>query len=155
MLPNGPYHLVTVGGHEYWVHRYEGVLNGIDQAVVLLSYPKEAFGNKKSLRVFICSDFDLSDEEILAHYTHRWKIEVMFKLQKMYLGLKSLMVRSAKAIDRLLVILPLAHFFFVVLFHARLSLSDTIRRFRAVCAVFNFAHLEINKTFIRLAFCST
>ncbi len=132
MLPNGQYHLVTVGGHEYWIHRYEGALNGIDKAVVLLSYPKDAFGNKKALRVFICSDPDLSDEEILSHYTHRWKIEVMFKQQKMYLGLKSFMIRSAKAIDRLLVILPLAHFFFIVLFDAMLSLSDAIRRFRAL-----------------------
>ena len=23
MLPNDQYHLVTVGGHEYWIHRYE------------------------------------------------------------------------------------------------------------------------------------
>ncbi len=136
VLPNGQYHLVTVGGHEYWIHRYEGALNGIDKAVVLLSYPKDAFGNKKALRVFICSDSDLSDEEILSHYTHRWKIEVMFKQQKMYLGLKSFMIRSAKAIDRLLVILPLAHFFFIVLFDAMLSLSDAIRRFRALLCSF-------------------
>ena len=53
MLPNGQYHLVTVGGHEYWIHRYEGALNGIDKAVVLLSYPRDAFGGKKALRVFI------------------------------------------------------------------------------------------------------
>ena len=33
MLPNGQYHLVTVGGHEYWIHRYEGALNGIDKRV--------------------------------------------------------------------------------------------------------------------------
>lgn len=79
MLPNDQYHLVTVGGHEYWIHRYEGDLNGIDKAVVLLSYPKDAFGNKNALRVFICSDLNLSDVNILAHYTHRWKIEVMFK----------------------------------------------------------------------------
>ena len=25
MLPNGQYHLVTVGGHEYWIHRLQGV----------------------------------------------------------------------------------------------------------------------------------
>lgn len=62
--------------------------NGIDKAVVLLSYPKDAFGCKKALRVFICSDLALSDGEILSHYTHRWKIEVMFKQQKMYMGLK-------------------------------------------------------------------
>ncbi len=36
MHPNGQYHLVTVGGHEYWSHRYEGALNGIGKAVVLL-----------------------------------------------------------------------------------------------------------------------
>ena len=136
MLPNGQYHLVTVGGHEYWIHRYEGALNGIEKAVVLLSYPKDAFGSKKALRVFICSDFGLSDGEILSHYTHRWKIEVMFKQQKMYLGLKSFMVRSAIAIDRLFVILPLAHLFFIVLFDASLSLSAAIRRFRTLLCSF-------------------
>ena len=81
-LPNGQYHLVTVGGHEYWIHRYEGALNGIDKAVVLLSYPKSAFGNKNALCMFVCSDCGLPDETILGHYTHRWKIEVMFKQQK-------------------------------------------------------------------------
>ena len=125
-----------MGGHEYWIHRYEGALNGIDKAVVLLSYPKDAFGNKKALRVFICSDIDLSDREILSLYTHRWKIEVMFKLQKMYMGLKSFMVRSAKAFDRLFVILPLAHLFFILLFDASLSLSAAIRRFRALFCSF-------------------
>ena len=136
MLPNGQYHLVTVGGHEYWIHRYEGALNGIEKAVVLLSYPKDAFGSKKALRVFICSDFGLSDGEILSHYTHRWKIEVMFKQQKMYMGLKSFMVRSAIAIDRLFVILPLAHLFFIVLFDASLSLSAAIHRFRTLLCSF-------------------
>lgn len=134
--PNGQYHLVTVGGHEYWIHRYEGTLSGIDKAVILLSYPKDAFGSKKALRVFIGSDSGLSDVEILSHYTHRWKIEVMFKQQKMYMGLKSFMVRSAKAIDRLFVILPLAHFFFIVLFNAELSLSVAIRCFRLVLCSF-------------------
>ena len=50
-----------MGGHEYWIHRYEGALNGIEKAVVLLSYPKDAFGSNKALRVFLCSDFGLSD----------------------------------------------------------------------------------------------
>ena len=136
MLLNGQYHLVTVGGHEYWVHRYEGALNGIDKAVVLLSYPKNAFGKKNALRVFICSDLELSDAEILTHYTHRWKIEVMFKQHKMYMGLKSFMVRAAKAIDRLFVILPLAHFFLVALWGNFCPLSVVIRRFRAVLCIF-------------------
>ena len=136
MLPNDQYHLVTVGGHEYWIHRYEGTLNGIGKAAVLLSYPKAAFGNKNALRVFISSDLNLSDAQILAYYTHRWKIEVMFKQQKMYMGFKSFMARSAMAIDQLFVILPLAQFFFTVFFDARLPLSAALHRFRALLCSF-------------------
>ena len=61
--------------------------------------------------MFLCSAFTLSDAEILEHYTHRWKIEVMFKQQKRYLGLKSFMIRTAMAIDRFLIILTVARFF--------------------------------------------
>lgn len=110
MLTQDQFHLVTVKGREYYVHRNQGHLNKIDQAVVLLTYPKEAFGVCTALKVFLCSDLSLSDEEVLEHYSHRWKIEVMFKQQKQYLGLKSFMIRSAKAIDRFLIILTLAWF---------------------------------------------
>ena len=131
-----------MGCHEYWIHRYEGALNGIDKAVVLLFYPKNAFGNRHALRVFICSALNPSEEKILSHYTHHWNIEVMFKQQKMYMGLRALMVRSAKAIDRLFIILPLAHFFFAVLYDTLLPLSAAIRSFSPLCALFDFAHLE-------------
>ena len=94
------------------VYRYEGPLNKIDHAVVLLSYPETAVGKKNALRVFLCSDASLSDQTILEYYAHRWKIEVFFRSHKRYMGLKSFMVRSAKAIDRLLLILSVAHFFF-------------------------------------------
>lgn len=36
--------LVTVKKRNYYVYRYEGNLNGIENAVVLLSYPEKAFG---------------------------------------------------------------------------------------------------------------
>ena len=35
--------LVTVNNRKYYVYRYEGNLNGIENAVVLLSYPEKAF----------------------------------------------------------------------------------------------------------------
>jgi hypothetical protein len=54
----------------------------------------------------------------------------------MYMGLKSFMVRSAKAIDRLLIILPLAHFFFAFLSSFLLPLGQAIRRFRALLCTF-------------------
>ena len=106
------FHPVTVKGRDYLVYRYEGALNKIDCAVVLLSYPAKAFGKKNALRVFLCSDTTLSNETILDYYAHRWTIEVFFRSHKRYLGLKSFMVRAAKAIDRLLLVLALAHFFF-------------------------------------------
>ena len=111
-LDSGCFHPVTVKGRTYMVHRYEGPLNKIDNAVVLLSYPVGAFGKKNALRVFLCSDVSLSDETILEYYTHRWSIEVLFRSHKRYLGLKSFMVRTVIAFDRLLLILALAHFFF-------------------------------------------
>ncbi len=135
-LANDQYHLVTVGGRQYWIHRYEGPLNGIEKAVVLLSYPQKSFGRLDALRAFICSDLSLTDENILVHYTHRWKIEVMFKQHKMYLGLKTFMVRSAKAIDRLFVIFPLAHFFFVFASSVPQTLSTGIHHVRALLCNF-------------------
>jgi hypothetical protein len=94
------------------VYCYEGPLNKIDHAVVLLSYPAAAMGRKCTLWVFLCSDSTLSDETILEYYSHRWTIEVLFRSHKSYMGLKSFMVRAAKALDRLLLVRVLAHFFF-------------------------------------------
>ena len=48
--------LVTVNKRKYYVYRYEGNLNGIENAVVLLSYPEKAFGNPKALRAFISTN---------------------------------------------------------------------------------------------------
>lgn len=57
---------MTVGGREFYVYRYEGKLNDIPNAAVILSYPKEAFGNPRALRVFISTNAELSTQEILA-----------------------------------------------------------------------------------------
>lgn len=103
-LTRAHFHPITVKGHTYLVHRYEGSLNKIDHAVVLLTYPEGKFGEKQSLRAYLCSDSDLSDEEILEHYSHRWKIEIMFRNCKSTLGIKYFMVHTVKAIDRLLIL---------------------------------------------------
>ncbi|WP_298021191.1 transposase [uncultured Dysosmobacter sp.] len=130
------FHLVTVKGRTYWVHRYEGPLNKIHNAVVLLSYPKEAFGNPKALRIFLCSDLSLDDRTILEYYSHRWKIEMMFRSQKRYMGFKSFMVRAAKAFDRLLTILCLAQFFFTCGLDSYLPFEASIRSCRASLCTF-------------------
>lgn len=70
------FHLVTVKKQKYYVYRYEGKLNGIENAVVLLSYPEKAFGKPKALRAFLSTDVSLSTDEILSYYVCRWPIEV-------------------------------------------------------------------------------
>ena len=70
--------LVTVKNRKYYVYRYEGNLNGIENAVVLLSYPEKAFGNPKALRAFISTNVALSTLEILSCYVCRWNIMPIF-----------------------------------------------------------------------------
>ena len=70
--------LVTVGGREFYVYRYEGKFNDIPNAAVILSYPKEAFGNPRALRVFKSTNAELSTQEILDTYSRRWPMELFF-----------------------------------------------------------------------------
>ena len=48
------FNLVTVKNQNYYVYRYEGKLNGIENAVVLLSYPEKAFGKPKGVSQSLC-----------------------------------------------------------------------------------------------------
>ena len=66
------FHLVTVKNQKYFVYRYEGKLNGIENAVVLSSYSEKAFGIHKALRAFLSTDVSLSTDEILTYYVFRW-----------------------------------------------------------------------------------
>lgn len=62
-VTHSDFNLVTVKSKNYYVYRYEGKLNGIENAVVLLSYPEKAFGNPKALRAFLSTDATLSTNE--------------------------------------------------------------------------------------------
>lgn len=75
-VTHADFNLVTVKNKNYYVYRYEGKLNGIENAVVLLSYPEKAFGTPKALRAFLSTDVSLSTDEILSCYVCRWSIEV-------------------------------------------------------------------------------
>lgn len=103
------FHLVTVKANQYYVYRYEGNLKGIENAVVLLSYPKNAFGNEKALKVFISTNVSLSTEQILGFYVVRWEIEVYFRDCKNKLAIDKYQVRSSKGIKRLWVIYSLTY----------------------------------------------
>mgnify|MGYP002576752810 FL=1 len=106
--------LVTVKGRNYYVYRYEGNLNGIENAIVLFSYPEKAFGKPKALRAFLCMDVSLSTNEILDNYVCRWSIEVFFRQCKDKLALDSYQIRSAQGIRRYWLIMSFAHYMCVV-----------------------------------------
>ena len=101
--------LVTVGNRIYYVCRYEGNLNGIDNAVVLISCPKDAFHTLKALRAFISTDVSLSTREILDKYVERWSIEVFFRQYKDKLAFDRYQIRSSKGIRRYWLLMSLAH----------------------------------------------
>ena len=102
--------LVTVKNRTYYVFRYEGKLNGIENAVVLLTYPEKAFGNQKALRAFISTNVSLSTKEILDNYVERWSIEVFFRQCKNTLALDSYQIRSVKGIKRYWLLMSLAYY---------------------------------------------
>jgi len=101
--------LVTVNGSKYYVYRYEGKLNGIDNAVVLLSWPERAFKNPKALRAFICTDTSLETAAILEYYAQRWCIETFFGQSKDCLGFGKYQIRSINGIERLWTIMSSFH----------------------------------------------
>ena len=101
--------LVTVGSRSYYVYRYEGNLNGIENAVVLITYPKDAFQVPKALRAFISTDVSLSTQEILDKYADRWPVELFFRQSKDKLSFDRYQIRSSKGIHRYWLLMSLAH----------------------------------------------
>ena len=101
---------MTVGNRQYYVHTQECRLNGIENAVIILSFPKGAFGNLKALRCFVCTDVSLGVETILSTYTQRWPIEVFFRESKNKLALNGYQIRSSNGIRRYWLIMSLSHF---------------------------------------------
>lgn len=99
-----------MGKRKFYVYRYEGNLPNIENAAVLITYPKNAFGNEKAMRVFLCTNADLSDEDILNIYAVRWNIEVFFRESKRRLAFDKYQIRSSKGICRYWLIMSLVHF---------------------------------------------
>jgi len=89
---------------------YEGKLNDLEDAVVLISYPKGPFGSPHALRAFICTDCALTTQEILSLYLERWSIEVFFRQTKQRLALDKYQIRTSIGIRRYWLLMSLAHY---------------------------------------------
>lgn len=100
--------LVTVGLERYRVYRYEGKLNLVDNAVVLLCWKESAPLTPMMLKAFLSTDVSLTNEQILTYYSKRWAIETYFRAAKGQLGLERYQVRSKRAIDRYFILILVA-----------------------------------------------
>lgn len=101
--------LVTAGNREYYVYTYKGKLNDLNEAVIVLSWPKDALFNESALKAFISLDGSIDAETILNHYVYRWPIEIFFRESKRYLGLDDYQVRTEKATKRFFILLMLTY----------------------------------------------
>ncbi len=86
--------LVTAGNDKYYVYRYEGKLNGIENAVVLISWSKKDLSDK--LCFLISADIPLDNQTIISYYEKRWDIEVSYIYHKSALGFEEFQVESLK-----------------------------------------------------------
>ena len=102
--------LVTVGKRQFYVYSCKVEIEDIGPAIILVSYPREAFGAPSALRAFVCTDLSLSIMEILDHYVVRWNIEVFFRHAKQKLAFDKYQIRSSTGIKRFWLIMSLAHF---------------------------------------------
>lgn len=104
--------LVKVGNSECYVYSYKGRLNDLKEALIVLSWPKEALFKECCLRAFVSpDDCNMSIIELLNHYRHRWPIETFFRESKKKLGLDDYQVRSEKSIKRYFLIMMLTYIY--------------------------------------------
>lgn len=107
-------HLVTVNNSSYWVYRYEGALNKIENAVVLMCWPIDKFKDPGALRAFLSTDVSIDTQVILEYYGKRWPIETFFRENKNLLGLNKYQIRHTKAIDRFWLLMELTYLYCTV-----------------------------------------
>lgn len=66
--------LVTVKEKQYKVYRYEGKMNGLENAVVLINW--EVGSPNSDPKYHLCSDVSLDTKTIMEYYSRRWEIGV-------------------------------------------------------------------------------
>lgn len=121
---------MTVNGSSYWVYRYEGALNEIENAVVLFCWPEQAFGQQKALRAFLCTVVSLETETYSTYYSKRWPIEIFFRQSKGNLGFDTYPVRSETAFTRLWILLAWTHLYCTIGLGKSCLFGDGLRTVR-------------------------
>lgn len=125
---------VTAGDNKYYVYRYEGKINDLENAVILMCWSKADLSDKPAF--IVSTDISLDTAIILEYYQNRWDIEVSYRYHKNSLGFDEYQVESLTSIKRFWSMIFMAYTF-LELFRASngktlklKTIGDTIRYFR-------------------------
>jgi len=135
VLVKDDFNLVTVKGVQYYTYRYEGKLSDIENAVVIITLPKDRgfdgpHPKAKAISAFICTDITLETATILEYYSERWCIEVFFEQEKGQLGFNKYQIRTMKGIERFWLIMSLCHLMCCIGLGEAMPFGDGLRLLR-------------------------
>lgn len=86
------------GDNKYYVYRYEGKINDLENAVILLCWSKSDLSDKPAF--ILSTHVSLDTAKILEYYQNRWDIEVSYRYHKNSLGFDEYQVESSTSIKR-------------------------------------------------------
>lgn len=89
---------VTAGEDTYYVYRYEGKINDLENTVILICWSKKDLSNKPAF--IVSTDVGLTTSRILEYYQNRWDIEVSYRYHKNSLGFDVYQVESLTSVKR-------------------------------------------------------
>ena len=138
--------LVTASNNKYYVYRYEGKLNDIENVVVLISWTKNDLSDNPAF--IISTDVSLDNKTIISYYEKRWDIEVSYRYHKTALGFDEFQIQSLKSIHRYWSMIFLTYTFFEIFrvkcgkLYKFKNIGDVILHFRNnyLVKIVSFAH---------------
>ncbi|WP_265446776.1 transposase, partial [Acetivibrio straminisolvens] len=88
----------TAGDDNYYVYRYEGKINDLENAVILICWSKKDLSDTPAF--IVSTDVSLTTSTIVGYYQNRWDIEVSYRYHKNSLGFDEYQVESLTSIKR-------------------------------------------------------
>lgn len=122
---------VKIGEKTYFVYPEFLIINKIGKIRILFCKKKRYSKNV----IFLCTNSDLSDSEILENYIHRWEIEQFFSDTKEYLGLEDYQEIKQVVVSRHITLLFSTYFLISVILNfiekcsnVALTIGETLKK---------------------------
>lgn len=124
---------VKIGEKTYFIYSEFLLINKIGKTRILFC-KKKRYGRDV---IFLCTNSELSDSEVLENYIHRWEIEQFFSDTKEYLGLEDYQEIKQVAVSRYITLLFSTYFLISVILNfmekcssIALTIGETLKKIR-------------------------